>query len=93
MESTLSATHDFDPYVRTQAIEALKRIDARGEDIRSRIAAREALNDPRDTVVRAAAQLVVQYRDSDAIPVLRGLIDARNDLSPTAYDALRQLGA
>ena len=93
LESTLSATRDFDPYVRTQAIEALKRIDARGEDIRSRIAAREALNDPRDTVVRAAAQLVVQYRDSDAIPVLRGLVDARNDLSPTAYDALRQLGA
>ncbi len=92
LESTLSATHDFDPYVRTQAIEALKRIDARGEDIRSRVAAREALNDPRDTVVRAAAQLVVQYRDSDAIPVLRGLVDARNDLSPTAYDTLRQLG-
>ncbi|GAC1459145.1 MAG: hypothetical protein PVSMB2_16760 [Ktedonobacteraceae bacterium] len=93
LENTQSATHDFDPYVRTQAIEALKRIDSRGEDIRSRIAAREALNDTRDTVVRAAAQLVVQYRDSDAIPVLRGLVDARNDLSPVAYDALRQLGA
>jgi len=93
LESTLNATRDFDPYVRTQAIEALKRIDPKGEDIRSRIATREALNDPRDTVVRAAAQLVVQYRDSDAIPVLRNLIDARNDLSPTAYDALRQLGA
>ncbi len=93
LESTLSASRDFDPYVRTQAIDALKRIDSRGEDIRSRIAAREALNDPRDTVVRAAAHLVVQYRDSDAIPILRGLIDARNDLSPAAYDALRQLGA
>ncbi len=93
LESTLSATRDFDPYVRTQAIEALKRIDPKGEDIRSRIAAREALYDPRDTVVRSAAQLVVQYRDSDAIPVLRNLVDARNDLSPAAYDALRQLGA
>ncbi len=93
LESTLSATRDFDPYVRTQAVEALKHIDPKGEDIRSRVAGREALNDPRDTVVRAAAQLVVQYRDSDAIPVLRNLVDAHSDLSPAAYDALRQLGA
>ncbi len=93
LETALNATRDFDPYVRTQAIEALKRTDARGEDIRSRIAVREALTDPRDTVVRSAAQLVVQYRDNDAIPVLRGLVDAHNELSPAAYDALRQLGA
>ena len=93
LESILRATNDFDPYVRTQALEALKRIDPKAEDIRSRLAAREALNDPRDTVVRAACQLVVQYRDTDAIPVLRSLIDKGNDLSPVAYDTLRQLGA
>ena len=92
LESTLRATQDFDPYVRTQAIETLRRIDPRGEDMRSRLAAREALTDSRGTVVRAACQLVVQYRDGDAVPVLRNLIDMRNDLSPAAYDALRQLG-
>lgn len=92
LEHTLRATNDFDPYVRTQAIEALKQIDVKGEDIRSRTVAREALNDPRDTVVRAACQLVVQYRDGDAVPVLHSLVDAHNDLSPMAYDALRQLG-
>ena len=93
LESTLHATSDFDPYVRTQALEALKRIDPKADDIRSRLAAREALNDSRDTVVRVACQLVVQYRDTDAVPVLRGLIEKRNDLSPVAYDTLRQLGA
>ncbi len=93
LESTLRGANDFDPYVRTQALEALKRVDPKADDIRSRLAAREALNDPRDTVVRVACQLVVQYRDGDAIPVLRSLIDKRNDLSPVAYDALRQLGA
>ncbi len=92
LETVLSGTRDFDPYVRTQAIEALKSIDPRGEDMRSRVAAREALGDPRDTVVRAAIGLVLQYRDGEAIPALRSLVDARNDLSPAAYDALRQLG-
>ncbi|GAC1406688.1 MAG: hypothetical protein NVSMB49_26400 [Ktedonobacteraceae bacterium] len=91
LEGVLRGVHDFDPYVRTHAIDALKRVDPRGEDIRSRSWGREALSDPRDTVVRAACQLVVQYRDTDAIPALRSLVDVRNDLSPSAYDALRQL--
>ncbi len=91
LENALRGVHDFDPYVRTQAIDALKRVDPRGEDIRSRTWGREALSDPRDTVVRAACQLVVQYRDTDAVPALRSLVDVRNDLSPAAYDALRQL--
>ncbi len=92
LESTLRATNDFDPYVRAQALEALKRIDPKADDIHSCLAARDALNDPRDTIVRTACQLVVQYQDADAIPVLRSLIDRRDDLSPVAYDALRQLG-
>jgi HEAT repeat protein len=88
----LRATHDFDPYVRTQAIEALRRIDPRGEDAISRMTAREALNDLRDTVVRAACQLVIQYHDTEAVSALQQLIQTRSELAPAAYDALRQLG-
>ena len=68
LENTLRATNDFDPYVRTQAIETLKRIDPKGDDMRSRVAGREALSDPRDTVVRAASQLVAQYGDMETPP-------------------------
>jgi hypothetical protein len=93
LDSVLRAAHDFDPYVRTQAIEALKRIDpSGGNDFRSRTTVREALGDPRDTVVRAACQLVLQYHDTEAIPTLQYLIQTRPELAPTAYDALRQLG-
>src|SRR5690348_14146760 len=63
LDVVLQATHDFDPYVRTSALEALKSLDPRGEDQRSRMVAREMLNDPRDTVVRVACQLTAQYRD------------------------------
>lgn len=88
----LRASGDFDPYVRTQALEALKRIDPTGEMMSSRVTAREALNDPSDGVVRAASQLVVQYRDREAIPLLQNLSMTRPQLAPAAYDALRQLG-
>src|SRR6266516_3091648 len=92
LESVLQASNDFDPYVRAQSLEALKRIDPKGEDARSRSAAREALNDPRESNVRVACQLVLQYRDSDATSALRHLIETRPDLAATAYDTLRQLG-
>jgi HEAT repeat protein len=92
LDAVLNAAGDLDPYVRTQAMEALKRIDPHGDEGRSRAAAREALNDPRDTVVRAACQLVLQYHDTDARPALHYLIQARSELAPAAYDALRQLG-
>ncbi|HLI07734.1 MAG TPA: hypothetical protein VKV40_14270 [Ktedonobacteraceae bacterium] len=88
----LHASNDFDPYVRTQALEALKRVDEKGEMMSSRLAAREALNDPADSVVRAACQLVAQYRDREAIPQLQNLAATRMELAPAAYDALRQLG-
>ncbi len=92
LDIVLRATHDFDPYVRTQAVEALKRVDSRGEDAISRMTAREALNDPRDTVVRAACQLIIQYHDTEAVAALQQLIQTRPELAPAAYDALRQLG-
>jgi HEAT repeat protein len=92
LDLVLRAISDFDPYVRTQSIEALKRLDPVGDDTRSRIAAREALQDPRDSVVRAASQLVLQYRDLDATSSLRTVIETRPELAASAYDALRHLG-
>ncbi len=49
LDDILQASRDFDPYVRAQAFEALKRLDPTGEDIRSRTAAREGLSDLRDS--------------------------------------------
>ncbi len=92
LDTVLRATHDFDPYVRLQAIEAIKRIDPRGEDAMSRMTVREALNDPRDTVVRAACQLVIQYHDTESVAVLQQIIQTQPELAPAAYDTLRQLG-
>lgn len=91
LDMALRATADFDPYVRLKAIEALQRLDSQGEDRRSRAAARTTLDDPRESVARAASQLVLQYRDSEAVPVLQRIVDAHNALSPSAYNALRQL--
>ena len=92
LESVSLATRDLDPYVRSQAFDAIRRLDPRGEDIRSRTAVREALHDPRESIVRSASQLVVQYRDSDAVPALRQLIETRPEFAYLAQDALRQLG-
>ena len=78
--------------MRSQALDAIRRLDPRGEDLHSRIAAREALNDPRESIVRSASQLVVQYRDNDAVSALRQLIQTRSELAYLAQDALRQLG-
>jgi len=88
----IRAAGDFDPYVRTQTFEALRRIDPTGQDARSRMLVREALSDPRDSVVRIACQLTVQYRDVDAAASLRQLAQARPEFADPAYDALRQLG-
>jgi len=91
LDDILRAANDFDPYVRAQALEALKRLDPTGEDTRSRVAARESLSDPRDSVIRVACQLIVQYRDLDAIPFLQNLMEARPDLSYMAQDTLHQI--
>lgn len=92
LDMTIRATNDFDPYVRIQAFDALRILDASGEDFRSRAAVREALHDPRDSVVRIACQLVLQYRDADAHSALRRIIETRPELAALAYDTLRQLG-
>ncbi len=91
MEKILLATRDLDPYVRSQALDAVKRLDPHGEDQHSRMAVREALHDPRESIVRSACQLVVQYRDSEAVSALRQLIQTRPELAYLAQDALRQL--
>lgn len=93
LDMVLQATNDFDPYVRTSALEALKSIDPRGEDPRSRAVAREMLNDPRDAVVRVACQLTAQYRDMEAIPLLQRLAETHPEFIPSVQSALRQLGA
>ena len=92
LDFVIGTTNDFDPYVRAEALETLKRIDPTPNDGRSSAAAREALNDPRDSIVHIASQLVAQYRDSTAVPTLQRITQARPALASAAYDALRQLG-
>jgi hypothetical protein len=91
LDDVLRATKDFDPYVRAQGLEALKRVDPAGGDARSRMAGREGLSDPRDSVIRVASQLIVQYHDLDAISLLQNLMEARPDLAYLAQDTLHQL--
>jgi len=92
LDFIVRAASDFDPYVRTEALEALKRIDPTGSDTRSQSTAREALNDPRDVNTRLACQLVGQYRDTNAISLLHRLTQTRPEAAAAAYDALKQLG-
>src|SRR6266568_3516503 len=92
LDFIIRAAGDFDPYVRTQAFEALRRLDPTGQDMRSRMLVREALSDPRDSVVRIACQLAAQYHDVDAAASLRQLAETRPEFAAPAYDALRQLG-
>jgi HEAT repeat protein len=92
LDSVLPATRDFDPYVRAQALEAMRNLDPSGNDSRSRTAVKDALVDPRDSIVRTASQIVVQYRDLDAIPALRYMAETRPELAQAAHDALRKLG-
>ena len=92
LDFIIRAAGDFDPYVRTQAFEALRRLDPTGQDMRSRMFVREALSDPRDSVVRIACQLAAQYHDVDAAASLRQLAETRPEFAAPAYDALRQLG-
>ncbi len=91
LDLILTATNDFDPYIRSQALEALKSIDPQGVNAGARTAAREALRDPRDAVVRVACQLIAQYRDVESIPALQTLAESRPELASSAREALRQL--
>jgi len=91
LDVILRAANDFDPYVRTQALEALKSIDPQGEDARTCMVVREALNDPRDTVVRVACQLITQYHDIESVTSLRILAETRPEFAPSVQETLRQL--
>ncbi|GCE05816.1 HEAT repeat domain-containing protein [Dictyobacter aurantiacus] len=91
IEGIWDATRDVDPYVRTQGLEALKLLDPQGEREKSRVIVRQALLDPRASVVRTAASLVRQYRDTDAAPILQQVADERTDLTYELHDTLRQL--
>lgn len=93
LDTIQTASQDVDPYVRTQALNALKQLDAHGEDQRSRQILHELLNDPNDDVVRAACTLVPVYRDSQATPILQQLTETRPNLAAAAYAALQQLGS
>lgn len=91
LDFILQAANDFDPYVRAQALEALKSIDPTGEDSRTRTVVREALNDPRDTVVRVACQLITQYHDVESVTALRNLAETRPEFASSVQETLKQL--
>jgi hypothetical protein len=91
LDFILKAATDFDPFVRAQALEALKSIDPQGEDMRTRSVVREALNDPRDTVVRVACQLITQYHDVESVTALRLLAETRPEFASSVQETLRQL--
>jgi HEAT repeat protein len=91
LDFILKAATDFDPFVRAQALEALKSIDPKGEDMRTRSVVREALNDPRDTVVRVACQLITQYHDVESVTALRLLAETRPEFALSVQETLRQL--
>ncbi len=91
LDFILQAANDFDPYVRAQALEALKSIDPQGEDAGTRTVVREALNDPRDTVVRVACQLITQYHDVESVTALRILAETRPEFASSVQETLKQL--
>lgn len=91
LDFILRAANDFDPYVRTQALEALKSIDPQGEESRTRMVVREALKDPNDTIVRVACQLITQYHDVDSVTALRTLAEKRPEFAPSVQETLRLL--
>ncbi len=92
LDAIIRSAHDFDPFVRVEVLEAIKRLDPAGDDIRSRMIAREALLDPRDSVTRAAIQIIAQYRDTNAVPYLQQIVQTRPELASAAQETLRQLG-
>jgi HEAT repeat protein len=87
----LKATNDYDPYIRSQALEALKSIDPQGENEGTRRVVREALNDPRDTVVRVACQLITLYHDVESITALHMLAETRPEFAASAQETINQL--
>ena len=91
LDNILSASDDFDPYVRAQVLDAARRLDPHGENPNTRRVVRAALNDPRESNIKIACHLVQQYRDVEAAPILQTLIDTRPELSGLAYETLRKI--
>jgi HEAT repeat protein len=92
LDLAVQAASDFDPVVRSAALELIKQLDPRGEERRCRMAVREALSDPTPSVAAQACLLVAQYQDLESIPALRYLVQARPALQAAATTALQQLG-
>lgn len=88
----LQAVNDLDPYVRLQALDAIKRLDPLGEDARTRQVVRAALLDPHEAVIRKACQFILQYHDQEAVASLQRLREIRPELAQLAQDILAQLG-
>jgi hypothetical protein len=91
LDFILQAANDFDPYIRAQALEALKSIDPHGEDARTRTVVREALRDPQDTVVRVACQLIAQFHDVESVTALQMLAETHPEFASSVQETLRQL--
>jgi hypothetical protein len=69
----------------------LKSIDPHGEDARTRAVVREALHDPRGTVVRIACQLITQYHDIESVTALQMLAETRPEFASSVQETLRHL--
>jgi hypothetical protein len=82
----------MDPYVRSQALGALQHVDPQGAHARSRTVVREALQDPRDAIIRTATQLIIQYHDLEALAYLYRLQESRPEFTTLIQETLRQLG-
>ncbi len=91
LDFIIRAANDFDPHVRTEALEALRRLDPAGSDPRSQQSIREALRDPRAALAGLACQIAVQYHDAAATPTLQQMVQSRPEVAAAAYDALHQL--
>jgi len=92
LEQVWRAANDFDPYVRMQALDALALLDPQGETEQSRRVAREALSDPRTSIVKQATQLILRYHDLDAVPILRRTREERPELSILLQETVQALG-
>jgi FOG: HEAT repeat len=91
LEDIWHATDDFDPYVRTRALDALTQLDPQGESAQSRSVVRTALTDPRANIVRQATQLIIRYHDLEAVPLLRQSQETRPELRTHIQETLQAL--